>query len=134
MSDIQTSVSRSASSQATPVLIVDDEENFLVLLDRILTKEGYEVSTALNSQQAWDLIEEGAFQLAILDIKMFPIDGIGLLSEIRKRSPSTRVIMITAYPTHDGRNECMRRGADVYLTKPLDLRELKNIMRHLVPN
>ena len=50
------------------------------------------------------------FQLAILDIKMFPLDGVFLLSEIKSRSPSTEVIMITAYPTIDTRNECMKKG------------------------
>jgi DNA-binding NtrC family response regulator len=111
------------------VLIVDDEENLLLLLDRILSKDGYAVKTAPNSYRALDLLQNGRFQLAILDIKMFPIDGVALLSEIKNRSPSTQVIMITAYPTVDTRKECFRRGATSYLTKPLDIQQLKGVIR-----
>jgi DNA-binding NtrC family response regulator len=116
------------------VLVVDDEENLLVLLDRILSKEGYKVNTAFNSYQALDLVEKRRFRVAILDIKMFPLDGVALLSEIKNRSPSTQVIMITAYPTVDTRNECLRRGATSYLTKPLDIQQLKSVVRTVLPN
>ena len=107
------------------ILIVDDEENLLLLLERILTRQGYEVATAKNSYDTRTLLDSRRFQLAILDIKMFPLDGVFLLGEIKSRSPSTEVIMITAYPTADTRNECMKKGASTYLTKPVDIHELK---------
>lgn len=113
------------------VLVVDDEENLLILLDRVLSKEGFQVATAHNSEAALDLFTQGDFRLAILDIKMFPIDGVALLAELKKRSPAIKVIMITAYPTEDSRDECFRRGAATYLTKPLDIRELKDTLRSL---
>jgi DNA-binding NtrC family response regulator len=72
-------------------------------------------------------VDQETFDVAILDIKMFPIDGITLLAELKKRSPSTQVIMATAYPAPDSRNECMRRGASAFLTKPLDLSEVKTV-------
>jgi ATP-dependent Lon protease len=115
------------------VLIVDDEENLLVLLDRILTKDGFQVKTATNAYQALNLLEQADFSVAILDIKMFPIDGIALLAELRKRSPSTQVIMITAYPTPDSRSQCIKNGAAMFLTKPLDLNELKSVAHNLAP-
>jgi len=113
------------------VLVVDDEENLLVLLERILSKEGFSVRTANNAYQALDLVEKESFDLAILDIKMFPVDGVVLLSEIKKRSPSTNVVMITAYPTIDTRNECLKIGASTYLTKPIDIQELKTVVQNL---
>src|SRR4026207_962485 len=113
------------------VLVVDDEENLLVLLERILSKEGFSVQTASNAYQALDLVDKNAFDLAILDIKMFPIDGVALLAEIKKRSPSVNVVMITAYPTMDTRNECLKIGASTYLTKPLDIQELKSVVQNL---
>ena len=119
------------SIMANSILIVDDEENLLVLLNRILSKEGYAVSVAHGSNQALDLIDKNDFRAAILDIKMFPLDGVALLSEIKRRAPSTRVIMITAYPTADTRDECFRKGATAYLTKPLDIQKLKGVMREL---
>jgi len=119
------------SIMANSILIVDDEENLLVLLNRILSKEGYTVSVAHGSNQALDLINKNDFHAAILDIKMFPLDGVALLSEIKRRAPSTRVVMITAYPTADTRDECFRKGATAYLTKPLDIQKLKGVMREL---
>ncbi len=113
------------------VLVVDDEENLLVLLERILSKEGFVVKTASNAYQALDLVGKETFDLAILDIKMFPVDGVALLAEIKKRSPSTHVVMITAYPTMDTRNECLKIGASTYLTKPLDIQELKSVVQSL---
>jgi DNA-binding NtrC family response regulator len=114
------------------ILIVDDEENLLLLLERILSKQGYQVVTAQNSYDAIALAEKRAFQLAILDIKMFPLDGVGLLDEIKSRCPSTAVIMVTAYPTVDTRNECLRKGASTYLTKPVDIQELKSTVASLL--
>ena len=113
------------------VLVVDDEENLLVLLERILSREGFAVSTAGKAYQALDLVDKNDFGLAILDIKMFPVDGVALLSEIKKRSPATHVVMVTAYPTIDTRNECLKIGASTYLTKPLDIQELKSVVQSL---
>ncbi len=57
--------------------------------------------------------------------------ALSLLAEIKQRSPSTQVIMVTAYPTDDTRDECVKLGAAGYLTKPIDIAELKNVLRHL---
>jgi DNA-binding NtrC family response regulator len=114
------------------ILIVDDEENLLLLLERILSKQGYHVVTAQNSHDALALTKTRVFRLAILDIKMFPLDGVGLLHEIKSRCPSTKVIMITAYPTSDTRTECLKMGASTYLTKPVDIQELKSSVKSLM--
>ena len=115
------------------VLIVDDERNLLVLLDSVLSKEGFQVRTANNALDALEFFDhgDGHFNIAILDIKMFPVGGVALLAEIKRRSPSTQVVMITAYPTADTRNECLRIGAADYLTKPLDIQELTTVVRKL---
>jgi DNA-binding NtrC family response regulator len=131
------SMTQQESEQRSPdnaILIVDDEENLLLLLERILTRQGYKVATAHNSYDALAILEANSFQLAILDIKMFPIDGVVLLGEIKNRRPSTEVIMITAYPTADSRNECLKKGASTYLTKPLDIQELKSTVGSLLPH
>jgi DNA-binding NtrC family response regulator len=125
---------REQSSSDKAILIVDDEENLLLLLERILRRQGYKVATAHNSYDALAMLEADAFQLAILDIKMFPLDGVVLLGEIKNRRPSTEVIMITAYPTADSRNECLKKGASTYLTKPLDIQELKSTVSSLLPH
>lgn len=115
----------------TSILVVDDEENLLVLLDRILSKEGYVVRTAHDTQRALELVAVNEFRAAVLDIKMFPVDGVTLLGMIRARAPAIQVVMITAYPTADSRAESMQKGAAAYLTKPLDIAELKRVLRTL---
>jgi DNA-binding NtrC family response regulator len=116
---------------ADPILLVDDEDNLLVLLERIFRREGYAVSTAHSSHQALELLAQQDFSAAIVDIKMYPVDGVTLLKEIRARAPTTRVIMMTAYPTSDTRDECLQKGASAFLTKPLNLEDLKRIVREL---
>ena len=114
------------------LLVVDDEANFLVLMDRILSLEGYRVTVAHGSEQALRLLDrQEAFDLAILDIKMHAISGIELLAEIKKRTPSTQVVMVTGYPTDSNRDECIKFGAASYLTKPFELTELKGVLRLL---
>jgi len=113
------------------LLIVDDEANFLVLLDRILSREDYQVTAARGADRAIHHLDRETFDLAILDINMYPMGGVELLAEIKERSPSTQVVMVTAYPTDDTRAECVKLGAAGYLTKPIDISELKNVLRHL---
>ena len=106
------------------VLVVDDEQNFVNLLDWFLTKRGYEVRTALSGEEALQLVEKAASDLALIDIKMGPVDGLSLLGEMKQRLPAIRVIMMTAYPTSDSRRHAFGKGASAYFTKPVDLQEL----------
>jgi DNA-binding NtrC family response regulator len=116
----------------SPVLVVDDDENLLVLLDKILSKEGYQVRTANSGYKALEFFDQSAIHIAILDIGMYPIDGVTLLAEIKKRSPSTHVIMMTSCLTTETQNSCMKYGATNYLTKPLEMEKLKIALRGLV--
>lgn len=118
--------------QHPSVLFVDDEPNFLVMIDRTLSKDGYRVTTALDSEQALVYANCTEFTLAVLDIHMAPIDGIEVLAQIKRRTPSTRVIMVTGFPTDANRAECLKLGADGFLTKPIDIPELKAMLRHLM--
>jgi DNA-binding NtrC family response regulator len=114
------------------VLIVDDEENLLVLLDRVLSKEGYKVKTAIDGYEALEFLDENDIAVALIDIRMYPIDGIALLAEIKKRSPSTRVLMMTSRPTAETQTSCFQNGAIDYFTKPLEIQKLKIALRGLL--
>ena len=113
------------------VLVVDDEQNFVSLLDWFLTKRGYEVRTALNGEEALELIEKASPDLALIDIRMGPMDGLSLLDEVKQRLPEIKVIMMTAYPTSDSRRHAFGKGASAYFTKPVDLQELLNTIHGL---
>jgi DNA-binding NtrC family response regulator len=114
------------------VLVVDDELNFVILLDRVLTKKGYQVTTATNAEQALGLIgEQASFDLAIVDIRMEPMDGLSLLAELKQRLPHLKVIMLTAYPTYETRMTSVQKGASAYFTKPVELGTFLDTVRQL---
>jgi len=114
------------------VLVVDDEQNLLVLLDRVLSKEGYQVKTAIDAYEALEFFDQTDIAVALLDIRMQPIDGIALLVEIKKRSPSTHVIMISSFLTTETESRCIQYGAIDYLPKPLEIQKLKIALRGLL--
>jgi DNA-binding NtrC family response regulator len=116
----------------TAILVVDDEQNLVNLLEMVLTRRGYQVHAASTVEDAQKLIERIAFDLALIDIKIGPHDGLWLLDEIRKSRPNTKAIVITAYPTRDTQLRSQQKGAAAYFTKPLDLPELLRTIHGLV--
>jgi ATP-dependent Lon protease len=119
------------STTGLSVLVVDDEPNFLILLDRILSREGYQVTAAISAERAVGQLARENFDLAILDINMYPMSGVELLAAIKDRSPMTQVVMITGYPTDHTRDQSEKLGAVGYLTKPIDISELSALLRQL---
>jgi DNA-binding NtrC family response regulator len=113
------------------VLVVDDEENFVDLLDWFLTTRGYQVRTALNGEDALKLVEKAASDLALIDIRMGSMDGLSLLGEMKQRQPEIKVIMMTAFPTTDTRRQAFGKGASAFFTKPVDLQELLSAIDEL---
>lgn len=114
------------------ILVVDDEENFLTLMAKTLRREGYWVATALDGQQALRLLEEEPFDLASIDIRMAPMNGLTLLDEIKKCYPLTKVIIVTVLASHEIRRQALQKGASTYLVKPVNLNELKDTIRNLL--
>lgn len=111
------------------ILAVDDEEHFLELLLRTLGKEGYEVRTAVDGREALRWLKREEFEVALVDLRMTPIDGLAVLENIKKRYPSIKVIMLTAYPSVETRTLSFQRGAERYLIKPIEIQELKQAIR-----
>jgi DNA-binding NtrC family response regulator len=116
---------------AISILAVDDEQNLLELLMTVLGKRGFAVKTALNGTDALKLVDEESFQLALLDLKMGPVNGVQLLKEIKDRRPIIKVIMMTAYPTNETRTQASANGASAYLTKPVDIQKLVDTINSL---
>jgi two-component system response regulator HydG len=107
------------------ILVVDDEESHRIMLRAVLQEEGYDVTEAADGPEGIQAVEEGPFDVILLDIRMPAMDGIEALTEIRKISPYTPVLMMTAYASVKTAVEALRAGAFDYLTKPLDIEELK---------
>ncbi len=111
------------------ILIVDDEKNYLVVLEALLGPEGYETRTANNAADALRLIRESDLDLIITDMKMPGISGMELLEETKKVNPEIPIIMMTAYGTIEMAVEAMRKQAYDYITKPFRNEELKLTVR-----
>ena len=100
------------------LLIVDDEKNYLVVLEALLSPEGYEIMTSDKAQEALRLLQEADVDLVLTDMKMPGMSGMELLEEAKKIKPEVPVIMMTAYGTIEMAVEAMKKRAYDYITKP----------------
>ena len=120
--------------EAVRVLIVDDEPTILLGLSHILRRSGAQVTPCLRRDEAETAIRSQVFDLALLDVRLSgsePHAGLDLLTMLKQRSPSTHVIIMTAYGSDDVRREAMARGASHYYDKPINLDHLLGLVREL---
>src|SRR3989339_32603 len=106
------------------ILIVDDEKLMRVSLEDKLIKEGYAVSSLSNAVEGVKLLQSTNFDAVITDLRLPKMDGIDFLKEIKKASPETVVIIMTAYGSIENAVTAMKEGAYDYVTKPFSLEEL----------
>jgi len=107
------------------ILVVDDEDSHRIMLRAVLSEDGYAVTEAADGTDAIMAVEKEAFDVILLDIRMTYMDGIEALTEIRKMSPLVPILIMTAYACVKTAVEALKAGAFDYLTKPLDIEELK---------
>jgi class 3 adenylate cyclase/AmiR/NasT family two-component response regulator len=114
------------SGSGGSILVVDDEANNRDILTRKLTARGFAVDVAEDGESALSKVWSGSYDLVILDIMMPGISGIEVLEAIRKDRSATElpVIMATALDTSEMTADALRRGANDYVTKPIDLTAL----------
>lgn len=114
------------------ILVVDDEEGARELFNTILTDEGYEVTLAVDGQEALTCMQSDPYDLVVTDIKMPGMDGLQLLQEIRKAGSRADVIMVTAYGEVESYLKAMSLGAAEYINKPIRIKELKRIVHKVL--
>ncbi|MBI5250394.1 MAG: sigma-54-dependent Fis family transcriptional regulator [Desulfomonile tiedjei] len=112
-------------SPKAKILVVDDEPSQRKMLKANLSLEGYQVFEADDGTSAIHRVSEEFFDLILMDNRMSSMDGIDALKEIKNISPGIPVIIITAYASVETAVEALQAGAHDYLTKPLDIEELK---------
>ncbi len=101
------------------ILVVDDEEGVLLLLDRMLEREGYKnVFLANSAETALETVYKENVSIILTDVKMPGIDGVELLEKVKKIDPSIIVIIITAHGSIDLAVDCIKKGAYDLITKP----------------
>jgi len=117
-----------ASSKAR-ILVVDDEENIVEVMRSALLSEGYDVMATSDPVQAEKLLDEHKFDLVLTDLRMTPVDGLGILRRCKERDANMQVLLITAFSTVETAVEAMKAGAFDYILKPFKLSELKVVAR-----
>jgi two-component system nitrogen regulation response regulator GlnG len=110
------------------ILIVDDDQSVATAFERFLKHEGHACTLASNAEDALRLVGERDPDLVVMDIKMPGTDGLQALQQIRAAHPDIYVVMMTAYGTSQTSIDAIRGGAFEYLTKPLDLNQLRAVI------
>lgn len=106
-------------------MIVDDEEDIVQLMSETLELWGYHSVTAYDGEEALQKFQSEPIDLVITDLKLPKVNGVTLLNKIKDIDDSTEVIMFTGYPEVGSALDAMKSGAFDYLTKPVDLNELR---------
>ncbi len=123
------------TDEAALVLVIDDETGSRESMAIALEKAGHQVRAFDDAEKALQFLEENdKAALAVCDLRMPGTDGIAFLSEVRRRKLDCGVILVTGFGSIESAVEAMRIGADDYLTKPVDLYELRKRVMNVLEN
>ena len=120
------------SLQSARILVVDDEEIARTNMEYILRKDGYQVASAASGVEALEKFATQDFDLVLTDLKMEKMDGLQLLKSVKEISPATELVMITGYATVSTAVDALRQGAAHYLSKPINLDDLRATVKEMV--
>ena len=111
------------------VLVVDDDENIRNTMKTILEDEGYLVDLAASGNEAVQMTQKTAYNIALLDIRLPDMEGVELLKLMKDNVPRTRKIMVTGYPSMQNAITALNKNADAYLIKPVNVEKLLDTVR-----
>ncbi len=114
------------------ILIIEDEPLMRISIADALKHEGYQVTDTNSGNEGLRLVQGGNYDAIITDLRLPGIDGMNILKASKQYSPSTQVIMITAYATVSTAIEAMKEGAYDYLTKPFSMEELLLMLKRIL--
>jgi two-component system response regulator HydG len=110
------------------ILVIDDNIDICQLLERFLSKKGYDVTTTISGKDGLNLIKSNFYDLIFCDFKLRDMDGREILQKVREHSPETQVAIITGYADVKVAVEVIKNGAFDYVTKPLFPDEILNLI------
>jgi len=113
------------------ILLIDDDKNTANGLRKILLQDGYDTSCVYTGNEAVRLIDTEHFDIVITDMKLPDISGFSIIEKVKKKDPDIPVIMITAFSSLQTAIDAMKKGADDYLTKPVNIEELELILKKI---
>lgn len=111
------------------ILVVDDEESIREFFQIMLKREGYEVFTATNGREGFEVFKKNQVDVIISDIQMPEMSGMEFLTKVKEADPEMVMIMVTAFGSTDTAVECMKLGAYDYIQKPFKIEEIKIILK-----
>ncbi|ROQ89870.1 sigma-54-dependent transcriptional regulator [Desulfosoma caldarium] len=114
------------------VLVIDDEKNYLIILEDLLSEEGHHVFTAESGLEGLKLARNNDLDVVVTDMKMPGMDGMEVLEQLRAFDADLPVIMMTAFGTVEKAVEAMKKGAFHYILKPFENEELKVLVQKAV--
>jgi len=114
------------------ILVVDDEKNYLWMLNELLHEEGYDVLTCESAEKALPLLKEGRVDVLLTDLRMEAMDGMSLLAQAKEVAPPVSTIIMTAYGSVERAVDAMRLGAYDFVLKPFSNADLlRNVAKAL---
>lgn len=119
------------TQQPIRILVLDDEPIVSKRLQPALEKKGYKVETFFDSSDALARFTESPFEIVITDLKMKGLNGMQFLTEVKKQSPKTEVIVITGFATMETAKESFQKGVFDFLAKPFKLREIQDVIEKI---
>ncbi len=114
------------------VLLVDDDADAAHTLSSILRQDHYRVVLARSAEEASRAATENTYDVALIELALAEVDGLELLAQIRKHSPTTSCIVLTGYASLESAVAALRRGASDYLVKPCVIEDLKQTLRQAI--
>ena len=112
------------------LLIIEDDAAFCQMLQKFLTKHGYDVETSFNAPDAKEKFKKTDFDLILTDLRLPDYNGIELLGDIKEVSPKTQVILMTGYAEVGSAVDAMKKGAFDYISKPFTPDEIVMVMNN----
>lgn len=107
------------------ILVLDDEPDAVMLMKRVLERQGHTLSVFTEEEEAIDFARLCTVDLAILDIKLKKMSGVEVLEELKRINPSMHAMMLTGFPTIETARKAISLGADQYCVKPIEIDELE---------
>ncbi len=114
------------------ILVIEDDISMISLIKMALNREGFQLDMASRGSEALDFLKKSDYQVIVLDLMLPDMDGYTLLRDIRSMGKNTPVLILSGLSNTDNKVEGLVSGADDYLTKPFDRRELIARIRSLM--
>jgi DNA-binding NtrC family response regulator len=116
-------------NETARILLIDDDEFVRKTISKALEKAGYKVDTAENGAEALEKAQAHFYNLALIDIRLPDMEGTKLLTAIKDTIPKMVKIILTGYPSLQNAIDAVNKGADGYITKPVDIAELHKVIK-----